>query len=175
MKTLTRTKEIGCIFLIVVQVFIVRMTTQAQDGLQFDRAIFDTGTQNSGAILQDKDGFLWIGTNGAGLFRYDGYDLSVYKPGGPNALSSPYVYALYEDRDGMLWIGTGGSGLNRYDKDTDTFTHYQHDPQNPQSISSDSIELFHMQVIQEDVEGKLWVGTQNGLNVLDKSTGIFQH
>lgn len=157
MKTFTRIKEIGCIFLIVVQLFIVRIKTHAQDGLQFDRAIFDTGTQNTGAILQDRDGFLWIGTNGAGLFRYDGYELKAYKPGGPNALSSPYVYALYEDRDGTLWIGTGGNGLARYDKETDTFTYYQHDPQNPQSISSDSIEFSHIQIIQEDPDERLWV------------------
>ncbi len=147
----------------------------AQEWVQFDRAIFDTGTQNSGAILQDKDGFLWVGTNGAGLFRYDGYDLKVYKPGGANSLSSPYVYALYEDWDGVIWIGTGGGGLNRYDKETDTFTQYKNDPQNPGSISSDLVEFSCGQIVQEDQEGKLWVGTQGGLNVLDKSTGAFKH
>ncbi len=143
--------------------------------VHFDRAIFDTNTQNSGAILQDKDGFLWIGTISAGLFRYDGYELQAYKPGGPNSLSSPYVQALYEDRDGMIWIGTGGGGLDRYDKETDTFKHYKHDPQNPQSISSDTVASFHLQTIREDRAGKLWIGTQNGLNVLDKATGTFKH
>jgi two-component system, sensor histidine kinase ChiS len=152
-----------------------RAHAAAEKPEQFDRAVFDTGTQNSGAILQDRDGFLWIGTIGAGLFRYDGYELKAYKPGGPNALSSPYVYALYEDRDGMLWIATGGGGLDRYNKETDSFTHYKHDSQNPQSISSDSVEMLHLQAIREDREGKLWIGTQNGLNVLDKATGTFKH
>ena len=117
-----------CVHAIILAVWVLMLSVspafgegkqaQAQELVQFDRAIFDTGTQNSGAILQDKDGFLWIGTNGAGLYRYDGYELKAYKPGGPNSLSSPYVYALYEDRDGIIWIGTGGGGLDRYDKET---------------------------------------------------------
>lgn len=165
-----------CALVLAVSLLLSRGTqAEAQEQRQFDRAVLDTGTQNSGAILQDRDGFLWIGTYGAGLFRYDGYELQAYKPGGPNSLSSPYVHVLYEDRDGIIWIGTGGGGLDRYDKETNSFTHYRHDPQNPQSISDNTIAPFRLQAIREDTEGKLWIGTQNGLNVLDKSTGTFKH
>jgi ligand-binding sensor domain-containing protein len=103
--------------------------------LRFDRAVFDTGTQNGGAFIQDRDGFLWIGTNGRGLLRYDGYELKAYKPGESNSISDPFVYALYEDRDGFIWIATS-NGLNRYDKSGDTFTVYRHDLDNPNSLSN---------------------------------------
>lgn len=149
-------------------------SVQTQEILPFDRAIFNTGTQNSGAILQDKDGFLWIGTNGAGLFRFDGYDLKVYKPGGANTISDTTIHVLYEDQDGNIWIGTQGGGLNRYDKETDSFTQFKHDPQNPQSISGDSFIPFRTQTIREDTQGNLWIGTQNGLSVFDKTSGIFK-
>ncbi|MBN1536649.1 MAG: PAS domain S-box protein [Anaerolineales bacterium] len=147
---------------------------QTQEVLRFDRAVLNTDTQNSGAILQDNDGFLWIGTNGSGLFRFDGYDLKVYKPGGINAISDTTVHVLYEDRDNFIWIGTNGGGLNRYDKETDSFTQYKHDPQNPESICGDAVVPFRTQVIQEDPQGNLWVGTQNGLSVLDKATETFK-
>lgn len=140
--------------------------------LDFDQAVFTTGIQNGGAIIQDSDGFLWVGTNGRGLARYDGYDLKVYKPRGSNSISSPHVYSLYEDRDGMIWIATV-DGLNKYDKTTDTFTQYQNDPADPKSISTSTWLFGYTQVIAEDTDGMLWFGTPKGLNVFDKKTGDF--
>jgi signal transduction histidine kinase/ligand-binding sensor domain-containing protein/DNA-binding NarL/FixJ family response regulator len=138
------------------------------------RAVFDTGTQNGGPILQDRDGFIWIGTAGAGLMRFDGYELKTYKPGGINPFPDANVYDIYEDRDGLIWIMTGGSGLVCYDKSTDTFKPYTHDPHDPHSISSNvSTILFGTGTIAEDADGLLWVGTREGLNAFDKRTGTF--
>lgn len=141
----------------------------------FDRAIFNSGTQNSGAILQDRDGFIWVGTVGGGLCRFDGYELKIYKPGGLYPFPDPYIYALYEDRDSLLWISTGTGGLVRYDKDTDTFKQYLNDPQDSSSISSSVQKLSNIQAIAEDAAGRLWIGTPHGLNVLDKQTERFTH
>jgi PAS domain S-box-containing protein len=143
------------------------------EDVRFDRAILDTGTQNSGALIQDQDGFLWLGTLGAGLVRYDAYQTKVYKPGGPNSLPDPYVYALYEDREGLIWIGTAGSGLVKYDKQADTFTQYRHDPDDPTTISSDAWVLVSNVGIVEDQDGILWVANSGGLSALNKQTGRF--
>jgi PAS domain S-box-containing protein len=143
------------------------------EDVRFDRAILDTGTQNSGALIQDQDGFLWLGTLGAGLVRYDAYQTKVYKPGGPNSLPDPYVYALYEDREGLIWIGTAGSGLVKYDKQTDTFTQYRHDPDDPTTIGSDAWVLVSNVGIVEDQDGILWVANSGGLSALNKQTGRF--
>src|SRR5687767_2746241 len=49
------------------------------------------------AILQDRQGFMWIGTS-AGLSRYDGYHFTNYQndPENPNSLSSNWIRDLYE-------------------------------------------------------------------------------
>jgi ligand-binding sensor domain-containing protein len=66
------------------------------------------------SILQDRQGFLWFGTED-GLFRYDGYVMTVYKhdPLDSTSLGNNNVFALLEDRSGTLWIGTAGGGTIR--------------------------------------------------------------
>jgi ligand-binding sensor domain-containing protein/signal transduction histidine kinase len=64
-----------------------------------------------------------------------------------------------QDSKGFLWIGTA-NGLNKYDGNE--FTVYKHDPEDPNSLSSDMIYS-----IAEDKKGNLWVGTENNLNMFD--------
>ena len=66
-------------------------------------------------ILQDRTGFLWLGTQ-SGLNRYDGYRFQVYHPDPADPASLPHdlVLALAEDPSGDLWIGTEGGGLARW-------------------------------------------------------------
>jgi PAS domain S-box-containing protein len=75
---------------------------------------------------------------------------------------------LYEDRSGTLWIGTFGGGLNRFDPRTGTFKVYRHDPIDANTICSDFI-MF----LTEDSGGRLWIGTQAGLDRFDPATESF--
>ena len=49
------------------------------------------------------------------------------------------IYRVMEDRKGNLWVTTVGGGLNRFDRATEKFFHYRHDPQDPNSLSSDEV------------------------------------
>ncbi|WP_300449234.1 hybrid sensor histidine kinase/response regulator [Accumulibacter sp.] len=121
------------------------------------------------ALLQDRQGFLWIGT-WDGLNRYDGYSFRVFKanPHDPHSLSGNLVHAIYEDSQGTLWISTN-NGLNRFDRQTEHFTRYQHDPKNPRSLSQNAVWSIH-----EDRSGALWVGPlEKGINRLNRETGDF--
>jgi ligand-binding sensor domain-containing protein len=62
------------------------------------------------AILQDRQGFLWLGTEG-GLDRYDGYEVRryIYDRNRPDELPSSWASTLAEDASGTLWIGTEGA------------------------------------------------------------------
>lgn len=64
------------------------------------------------ALCQDKQGYLWIGTQGGGLGRFDGLKFQTYTTA--DGLTSNYIYTLLEDPQGRLWIGTD-QGLCRYD------------------------------------------------------------
>ena len=64
------------------------------------------------AILQTRDGYLWIGTQ-EGLVRFDGRQFTVFDRQNTPALAHNNIQALCETRDGTLWIGTN-RGLVRY-------------------------------------------------------------
>lgn len=144
-----------------------------QEQLVFEQLSVEHGLSQSSVtcILQDKNGFLWFGTDD-GLNRYDGYDIRVYtnNPSDPNSLSHNAVRTLIEDHEGNLWIGTFQGGLNRYNPLTEQFTSYQHDPGNPHSIVCNNVLS-----ILEDSAGRLWIGTPSGLELFNKDRDRFLH
>ncbi len=131
----------------------------------FDHLTLEDGLSQSEvtSMLQDRVGFMWFGTR-EGLNRYNGYEFVVHKsdPDDPATISDNFVTALCEPRFGrgwVMWVGTR-NGLNRFDRDTGRFTRYLHDPADAQSISGDRIGT-----ILEDRAGRLWIGTEDGLNL----------
>ena len=57
-------------------------------------------------LLEDRAGFLWIGTASHGLYHFDGREVeSVH-------VSNLDVDSLFEDREGNIWVGTFGGGLD---------------------------------------------------------------
>ena len=110
--------------------------------------------------LQDRDGFLWIGT-GSGLARWDGYRFRTYGGDGqkPDDLPDTYVQALHLDHDGALWIGTSAGGLVRYDSEHDSFI-----PVPVASVRSGRIEI---RAFADDGASGLLVGGGGGLYHLD--------
>lgn len=68
-------------------------------------------------LYRDSDGFLWIATSGAGLCRYDGYDVLLYSTATADPLKSNFVRNVVEDGFNRLWIASEG-GLDILDLKT---------------------------------------------------------
>jgi ligand-binding sensor domain-containing protein/signal transduction histidine kinase len=107
------------------------------------------------AILQTRDGYLWLGTNG-GLTRFDGNRFLTFDDRDRTQLRENEVWALLEAHDGTLWIGTYGGGLSRY-KDG-RFSVLTTDD----GLANDSISS-----LAEDATGRLWIGTDGGVSWLE--------
>lgn len=123
-------------------------------------------------IFQDSKGFLWFGTTN-GLIKFDGYDCKTYwhQLDDLESLSDNVVRAIIEDRSGALWIGTVGGGLNKFSPKTETFTHYQQKPGNPNSLNNNNVVS-----LCQDRAGKIWIGTmEGGLDKFDPQAEIFTH
>lgn len=124
------------------------------------------------ALLNDRDGALWIGTMTGGLQRFDRQRSSVtsYRFAASDATSLPAdgVMCLYEDRDGNVWVGTFGGGIVSIARGSGRLTRYPH------GADGNALSSPRASAIAEDARGNLWIGTiGGGLNLLDRSTGRF--
>ncbi|HOX56188.1 MAG TPA: two-component regulator propeller domain-containing protein [Candidatus Paceibacterota bacterium] len=107
------------------------------------------------SALEDRNGRLWLGTWGQGLFRCDTNQspLQLTKQDG---LSSDFVRVLCEDTEGNLWAGTEGAGLSRLR--APLFTVYG---------LAEGLSWEWITSVSEGPTGDLWVGTDGyGLNQL---------
>ena len=120
-------------------------------------------------LIKDSQGFMWFGTRGGGLNKYDGYNFTVYKndPYDPYSLSTNEVISLLEDSKGRLWAGTRKGGLNLFNPIIERFTHFYPD------TDSNSISGNTVTIIFEDSQENLWIGTNKGLDLY--RNGIFIH
>ena len=113
----------------------------AKDGLPSD-SIND--------IIQDKSGYIWIGTFN-GLVRFDGINFFTFSKYEEHGFESNSATTLLEGPGGNLWIGTNGEGIARYSNNK--FTMFNNSDLKDKVIKSLSI----------DNSGSLWIGTGNGL------------
>ncbi len=125
------------------------------------------------AFCRDRNGNLWIGTNGGGLICYNEQTgqkrTFTHDPADPTSLSSDIITALAEDSTGVIWIGTYLGGMCSWDGRR--FTRYEFDEANPNPLSSRSVYG-----ISEDDARNLWIGTLGGgVDCLDPSRRIFTH
>ena len=111
----------------------------AQDNLRFTSYGVNEGLPQSSIddIIQDKDGFLWIGT-AAGICRFDGYQFTTYKQSSknPHAIPSDRGFHFYNDKSGRLWM-ISYYGISLYNSLTDDFTNLLvYKPQNVITIEN---------------------------------------
>src|SRR5215470_3797239 len=109
------------------------------------------------AIVQTRNGFLWIGTD-AGLNRFDGRHFTPIYFRGPKSAPQGNVSSLAEGPDGDLWVGTNTGlvrisrpGLDQFDRAPSVSYHTG-------TGMSDEITFLYV-----TSDGTLWVGTSAGL------------
>ena len=137
-------------------VFLNSISAYSQsDDFEFDYIGKENGLSNLRitSIIQDDPGYIWIGTV-RGLFRYNGYQMKVYKSNPMDSTTLEYhqINCMIKDRDNELWIGTiyGDRGLSRYDREKDNF----------QAIDIPARDIY---CLAQDENGYIWIGTGNGL------------
>lgn len=126
-------------------------------------APYDIGT----AFAEDSGGTVWVGFYQGGVARLrDGR----FEPfGEADGVPPGFVSALFVGRDGGLWVGTSGGGLAR-----------AADPraERPRFAAPEGLPIGSFQRVNcfaEDLSGRLYIGTDRGIERLDPARGAMRH
>ena len=139
--------------------FRIRMFT-TQNGLV---------NNNPWCLYEDSRHRIWAGTIGGGVALFDDKNEVFYKYTQKDGLADDVALALCEDGKGNLWVGSE-RGLTRLAiqqlPDPSTGMISLHDIaktfSTKQGLTDNSVNA-----ITRDEQGMLWVGTNNGLNLID--------
>src|SRR5690606_13081231 len=126
------------------------------------------------SFCEDKNGSIWIGTDGGGLSvwdrkndRFSNYNNQV---GNPLSLSNNNVSAIIKDFNDDIWIATYGGGINRYNYQNNSFSRYNC------LNSTNTYSNRNIWSLFEDSKRNLWAGSlSNGpLYLLNRERDRFE-
>ncbi len=123
-------------------------------------------------IFEDNQNNLFFCTRG-GLYIYnqesDKFNLYADSKHKFSTLTDNSVLCSYMDKNNGLWLGTYNGGINYADLEIKPFVHFTEQEDDVHFLNSKSVFAFAQN------KDRLYVGTENGLNVFDKRTGTFKY
>ena len=131
------------------------------DGREFFTFTREHGLPHDGVVSMcwDRDGLLWLGTND-GISRFDGRRFETLDiPDGlrqDGVKTFARIVAILQDREGLLWFGVGGRDLR--------WRGLRWDGRALAACSTaEGQPLVGIKAFCQDGDGRLWIGTQEGL------------
>ena len=108
--------------LLVSLISTAAFSQKMYEGYQFININEGISKRAVSCITQDQYGYIWIGTFGAGLYKYDGISYTVFENDWQKETSiiSNIIYCTYVDRQNKLWIGTD-QGICFYNRELNKF------------------------------------------------------
>ncbi len=110
------------------------------------------------ALAQDREGYLWVGTWGGGLGRFNGTEFKIYSL--EDGLPNTRINEILAAQDGSLWISTS-AGVSRWND------------HRLKTIDAPAVHRVRCRALAEDSHQRIWIGTDNG--VVLWTQGEFKH
>ncbi|WP_445664562.1 two-component regulator propeller domain-containing protein [Fodinibius sp. AD559] len=147
-----------CAFLNLLLILVFVLPAEAQ------RYNFKSYSVNNGlphsqvhGLFQTHDGYLWAGTYGGGLAKFDGEEFTTYTT--EDGLKDNSIEIIFEDSNENLWVTTYQSGIAKMEGDEFIYPF--------DNSTLDTADVF---AVDEMRNGDLWIGTYDaGIFIYDGS------
>jgi signal transduction histidine kinase/ligand-binding sensor domain-containing protein/ActR/RegA family two-component response regulator len=112
-------------------------------------------------FCEDRDGNVWIGTDGGGISVFDPktklFKSYAHEIGNPHSLTSNVIRSITQDRAGNMWIATWDGGINKFDPITKHFSYFKFD------LGEENKHLQNIiWTIQIDSKNRFWLNFPTG-------------
>ena len=150
------------------------MQTQRINFIPFSDTIeYETNFPEITSLYRDKSGAIWIGTGEKGIFKADPNQKNFNSLRTIITDDSTYlvqgITSMVEHPNGSIWMGTSGQGLFIYDQQTSKAVRLATDAKRPNQLSNNRVWSIDI-----DKEGRAWVGTQYGLNIVSEDGRVLR-
>lgn len=122
---------------------------------------------HTNSIVQDSEGYIWLGTRKNGLLKSTGTELTentqfkLWEKADANG-----SYHLQKDRNGYLWIGSESGVIQKLNTSTGELNTIAL----PDTVA-DPAKEFVIQELFMNSRNRLWIATQTSVGVYDENTG----
>jgi signal transduction histidine kinase/ligand-binding sensor domain-containing protein len=103
-------------------------------------------------LFEDREGHVWLGTDGGGLVRARPLAIASYSQ--PQGLVDRNVYPIVQDRTGDIWIGAWNGGVSRF-----------HEGRFISYTTKDGLAPNAVTALAVDHDGGVWIATAEGLQI----------
>ncbi len=132
---------------------------------QVDLNFVDDNEIYARKIYPNKEGGVWLGTFGYGLFYIDHNFKTKHhfkeEKFNLKGLPSANIVEIFYDESSNYWLGTHGGGVSYFNLNQKKFDLYQPRQDNPYSISDDAVNY-----IFEDSRGDIYIANDAGIDIV---------
>lgn len=118
------------------------------------------------SFYEDSDGNIWIGSIRGGLDMYNPITEKIINH--KRSILSNYIMKITGDAHNNLWVATFGDGLWKYNTKTKKIDVFSTN-ESKNSLADNFINTLYF-----DKDSNLWIGTANGLNMMDITSGSIE-